>query len=130
MECQYTARERKKARMRPKKRELHELLYTKIVRSGNTILGNFQAIEEGLIQKTRQTVVISVWGARSYAAMGIFVLNVQYCVHRRCTFPFTFVGGGWEGCMPAFTSLAHLRTCPLGVRACGYLLYFTDKVWI
>ena len=26
-------------------------------------------IEEVLIQKTRQTVVISVWGARSYAAM-------------------------------------------------------------
>ena len=50
-------------------------------------------IEEGFIQKTRQTVVVSVWGARSYAALGIFGLSVQYCVHSCCTFPFTFVGG-------------------------------------
>ena len=54
-------------------------------------------IEEGLTQKTRQTVVVSVWGARSYAAMGIFVLNVQYCLHSHCTFPFPFVGGGGGG---------------------------------
>ena len=56
-----------------------------------------QLIEEGLIQKARQTVVVSVWGARSYAAMGIFVLNVQYCVHGHCNFPFTFVWGGGRG---------------------------------
>ena len=55
---------------------------------------NLDRIEEGLIQKTRQSVVISVWGARSYAAMGIFVLNVQYCVHSHCTFPFNFVREG------------------------------------
>ena len=30
-------------------------------------------IEEGFIQKTRHTVVISVWGARSFAALGIFL---------------------------------------------------------
>ena len=38
-------------------------------------------IEEGFIQKARQTVVVSVWGTRSYAALGIFGLNMQYCVH-------------------------------------------------
>ena len=31
-----------------------------------------QSIEEGFIQKARQTVVVCVWGARSYAALGIF----------------------------------------------------------
>ena len=36
--------------------------------------------EEGFIQKARQTVALSVWGARSYAALGIFGLNVWYCV--------------------------------------------------
>ena len=56
--------------------------------------GRPRTIEEGFIQKTRQTVVVSVWGARSYAALGIFGLNVRYCVHSCCTFPFTFVGGG------------------------------------
>ena len=38
------------------------------------------AIEEGFIQKARQIVVISVWGARSYAALGLLSLNVRYCV--------------------------------------------------
>ena len=52
-------------------------------------------IEEGFIQKARQTVIVSVWGTRSYAAMGIFFgLNAWNCVHSCCTFPFTFVGGG------------------------------------
>ena len=59
-------------------------------------------IEEGLIQKTRQTVVISDLGARSYAAMGIFVLNVhivQYCVHttQPLYFSLYFCGGGGGG---------------------------------
>ena len=58
-----------------------------------------EAIEEGFIQKTRQTVVVSVWGARSYAALGIFGLNVQYGVHSCCTFPFAFVGGVERGCL-------------------------------
>ena len=57
------------------------------------------SIEERFIQKSRRTVVVSVWGARSYAAMGIFGLNVWYCVHSHCTFPFTFVGGGGRGGM-------------------------------
>ena len=52
-------------------------------------------IEEGFIQKTRQTVVVSVWGARSYAAMGIFVLNVQYCVHV-VLFPLLLWGRGGD----------------------------------
>ena len=52
-------------------------------------------IEEGFIQKARQIVVVSVWGARSYAALKICSLNVRYGVHSSgCTFPFTFVGGG------------------------------------
>ena len=50
-------------------------------------------IEEGFIQKARQTVVVSVWGARLYATLGIFGLSVRYCVHSCCTFPFTFLGG-------------------------------------
>ena len=53
-------------------------------------------IEEGFIQKTRHTVVVSVWGARSFAALGIFCLNVRYCV-QSCWVTFTFVGGGGEG---------------------------------
>ena len=36
-------------------------------------------IEEGFIQKARQTVVVSVWGARSNAALGMFGLHVRYC---------------------------------------------------
>ena len=56
-----------------------------------------ELIEEGFIQKTRQTVVVSVWGARSCAALGNFGLNVQYCVQSCCTLPFTFVGGVGRG---------------------------------
>ena len=40
-----------------------------------------------------QTVVVSVWGARSNAALGIVGLNVRYCVHSVVHFPFTFVRG-------------------------------------
>ena len=47
----------------------------------------------------RQIVVVSVWGASSHAALGIFGLNVQNCVHSCCTFPFAFVGGGGGGGM-------------------------------
>ena len=57
-------------------------------------MSSAQTIEEGFIQKARQTVVVSVWEARSYAALRIFGLSVRYCVHSCCTFPFTFVGGG------------------------------------
>ena len=55
------------------------------------------AIEEGFIQKARQIVVISVWGARLYAALKICSLSVRYGVHSSgCTFPFTFVGRGGD----------------------------------
>ena len=54
------------------------------------------SIEEGFMQKARQTVVVSVWGARSNATLGIVGLNVQYCVHSVAHFPFTFVGGGGD----------------------------------
>ena len=47
-------------------------------------------IEEGFIQKTRQTVVVSVWGARSCAAQGIFGLNVLYPL-------LLLLGGGGGG---------------------------------
>ena len=53
-------------------------------------------IEEGFIQKARQTVVVSVWGARLYAALGIFGLNVGYCVHSFVLFPLLFLGGGGD----------------------------------
>ena len=56
-----------------------------------------RVIEEGFIQKARQTLVISVWGARSYAALRICGLNVRYCVHSCCTLPFYFCWRGWEG---------------------------------
>ena len=62
------------------------------------------SIEEGFIQKTRQTVVVSVWGARSCAALGIFGLNVRYCVHYTAvtellcfTLYFCWGVGGWGG---------------------------------
>ena len=35
-----------------------------------------RGIEEGSIQKTRQTVVVLDWGARSNAALGIFGVKV------------------------------------------------------
>ena len=54
----------------------------------------YVSIEEGFMQKARQTVVVSVWGARSNATLGIVGLNVQYCVHNVVHFPFTFVGEG------------------------------------
>ena len=51
-------------------------------------------IEEGFIQKARQTVVVSVWGARSYAALGIFVLYVYSIVHAAVVlFPLLLWGG-------------------------------------
>ena len=51
-------------------------------------------IEEGFIQKARQTVVVSVWGARSYAALGSFVLNVYSIVHAAVVlFPLLLWGG-------------------------------------
>ena len=62
-----------------------------------TVYCTLLTIEEGFIQKTRQTVVVSVWGARSCAALGNFGLNVQYCVQSCCTLPFTFVGGVGRG---------------------------------
>ena len=39
-----------------------------------------RTIEEGFIQKARQTVIVSVWGVRSNAALGIFGQYVRYCV--------------------------------------------------
>ena len=39
------------------------------------------SIEEGFIQKARQTVIVSVWGGRLYAALRICCLNMWYCVH-------------------------------------------------
>ena len=59
-----------------------------------TRLSHIILIEEGFLQKARQTVVVSVWGARSYAALIMCGLNVRYCVYGCCTFPFTYVGGG------------------------------------
>ena len=51
-------------------------------------------LEEGFIQKARQTVVVSVWGSRSYAALGIFVLNVYSIVHAAVVlFPLLLWGG-------------------------------------
>ena len=38
-------------------------------------------IEEGSIQKTRQTVVVLDWGARSNAALGIFGVKVYSIVY-------------------------------------------------
>ena len=40
-----------------------------------------------------QTVVVSVWGARSNAALGIVGMNVSYCVHL-VLYIFPVVGGG------------------------------------
>ena len=37
---------------------------------------SFQAIEEGLKQKTRQNVVVLDWGSRSNAALGNFGMKV------------------------------------------------------
>ena len=68
---------------------------------------------EGLIQKTRQTVVVSVWGARLYPAMGICVLNVQYCVHTTQPLyfsPFTFVGEGVGGMLYVYICISSLKT--------------------
>ena len=54
-------------------------------------------IEEVFKQKARQTVVVSVWGARWNAALGMFGLYVRYCVHSCCTITFSlcFFWGGW-----------------------------------
>ena len=51
-------------------------------------------IEEVFKQKARQTVVVSVWGARSNAALGMFGLHVRYCVDCCCTFSLCFFLGG------------------------------------
>ena len=40
-------------------------------------------IEEGSIQKARQTVVVLDWGARSNAALGFFGVKVKQCVQYR-----------------------------------------------
>ena len=52
-----------------------------------------RGIEEGSIQKTRQTVVVLDWGARSNAALGIFGVKVQHCVHSCCTVFLYFCWG-------------------------------------
>ena len=54
---------------------------------------NFCFIEEGFIQKARQTAVVSVWGTRSNATLGIFGLNVWFVYSYIVDFPFTFVVG-------------------------------------
>ena len=74
------------------------------VKPASTTFSSYDVVieEEGFIQKARQTVVISVWGARSYAELRICGLNVRYCVHHCCTFPFTFVGGGEVLCRFVF----------------------------
>ena len=49
-----------------------------------------------ILQKTRQTVVVSVWGARSNAALGIFGLRVCSIVSV-VLFPLLLLGGGGGG---------------------------------
>ena len=64
-------------------------MYSTVIKMFSRII----TIEEGSIQKARQTVVVLDWGARSNAAVEICCVKVQqHCVHSCCTFPFTIVG--------------------------------------
>ena len=61
--------------------------------TGTVLCEKTQCIEEGSIQKTRQTVVVLDWGARSNAALGIFGVKVYSIVYIAVVqFSFTFVG--------------------------------------
>ena len=71
-----------------------------------------QFIEEGSIQKTRQTVVVLDWGARSNAALGIFGVKVYSIVYIAVVqFSFTFVGVMFYVDLP-FKFLIHIKLPP------------------
>ena len=54
-------------------------MYSTVIKMFSRII----TIEEGSIQKARQTVVVLDWGARSNAALGIFGVKVKQCVQYR-----------------------------------------------
>ena len=67
--------------------------HTQPIFKSQKILPFDKFIEEVFTQKARQTVVVSVWGARSNAALGMFGLHVRYCVDCCCTFSLCFFFG-------------------------------------
>ena len=68
--------------------------HTQPIFKSQKILPFDKFIVEVFTQKARQTVVVSVWGARSNAALGMFGLHVRYCVDCCCTFSLCFFLGG------------------------------------
>ena len=75
-------------------------MYSTVIKMFSRII----TIEEGSIQKARQTVVVLDWGARSNAALGNFGLKMKHRVLYIAVvqFLFTFVGVAFYVCRFVF----------------------------